>query len=85
MKKTQKIRVFSVRQSAPPKLLKNKGFIPWNNPFFSCNLSLFSVLYMYIMIKKTLTERIKEARKRNYLTLLDILDILITNQKKGLI
>ena len=38
---------------------------------------------MYIMIKKTLKERIKEPKKRNYLTLLDILDILLTNQKKG--
>ena len=40
-----------------------------------------SVQYMYIMIKKTLTERIEEAKKRNYLTLLDILDILLN--KKG--
>ena len=40
-----------------------------------------SVQYMYIMIKKTLTERIEEAKKRNYLTLLDLLDILIN--KKG--
>ena len=44
-----------------------------------------SVLYMYIMIKKTLTERIEEAKKKNLLTLLDLLDILLTNQKKGLI
>ena len=36
---------------------------------------------MYIMIKKTLTERIEKAKKRNYLTLLDILDILLN--KKG--
>ena len=40
-----------------------------------------SVQYMYIMIKKTLKERIEEAKKRNYLTLLDILDILLN--KKG--
>jgi len=40
---------------------------------------------MYIMIKKTLTERIEEAKKKNLLTLLDLLDILLTNQKKGLI
>ena len=40
-----------------------------------------SVQYMYIMIKKTLTERIEEAKKRNYLTLLDLLDILLN--KKG--
>ena len=40
-----------------------------------------SVQYNYIMIKKTLTERIEEAKKRNYLTLLDLLDILIN--KKG--
>ena len=39
-----------------------------------------SVQYMYIMIKKTLTERLEEAKKRNYLTLLQILDILITNK-----
>ena len=44
-----------------------------------------SVLYMYIMIKKTLTERIEEAKKKNLLTLLDLLDILLTNNKKGLI
>ena len=36
---------------------------------------------MYIMIKKTLTERIEEAKKRNYLTLLDLLDIILN--KKG--
>jgi len=36
---------------------------------------------MYIMIKKTLTERIEEAKKKNLLTLLDLLDILIN--KKG--
>ena len=40
---------------------------------------------MYIMIKKTLTERIEEAKKKNLLTLLDLLDILLTNNKKGLI
>ncbi len=44
-----------------------------------------SVQYMYIMIKKTLKERIELAKKRNYLTLLQILDILLTNNKKGLI
>ena len=44
-----------------------------------------SVQYMYIMIKKTLTERIEEAKKKNLLTLLDLLDILLTNNKKGLI
>ena len=38
---------------------------------------------MYIMIKKTLTERIEEAKKKNLLTLLDLLDILIN--KKGTI
>ena len=36
-----------------------------------------SVQYNYIMIKKTLKERIEEAKKRNYLTLLQILDILL--------
>ena len=40
-----------------------------------------SVQYNYIMIKKTLTERIEEAKKKNLLTLLDLLDILIN--KKG--
>ena len=40
---------------------------------------------MYIMIKKTLPERIEEAKKKNLLTLLDLLDILLTNNKKGLI
>ena len=40
-----------------------------------------SVQYNYIMIKKTLTERIEEAKKRNYLTLLDLLDIILN--KKG--
>ena len=40
---------------------------------------------MYIMIKKTLTERIEEAKKKNLLTLLDLLNILLTNNKKGLI
>ena len=39
-----------------------------------------SVQYNYIMIKKTLKERIEEAKKRNYLTLLQILDILL-NEK----
>jgi|TARA_B100000530_G_scaffold38934_1_gene22455 hypothetical protein len=33
------------------------------------------------MIKKTLTERIEEAKKKNLLTLLDLLDILLN--KKG--
>ena len=37
---------------------------------------------MYIMIKKTLKERIEEAKKRNYLTLLEILDILYNESKK---
>ena len=39
-----------------------------------------SVQYNYIMIKKTLKERIELAKKRNYLTLLQILDILLTNK-----
>ena len=39
-----------------------------------------SVQYNYIMIKKTLKERIELAKKRNYLTLLQILDILL-NEK----
>ena len=44
-----------------------------------------SVLYVYMIKKKTLQERIENAKKRNYLTLLQILDILLTNNKKGLI
>ena len=40
-----------------------------------------SVLYVYMIKKKTLQERIEDAKKRNYLTLLDILDILLN--KKG--
>ena len=44
-----------------------------------------SVLYMYMIKKKTLKERIELAKKRNYLTLLQILDILLTDNKKGLI
>ena len=40
-----------------------------------------SVLYVYMIKKKTLQERIEDAKKRNYLTLLQILDILLN--KKG--
>tara|TARA_E500000178_G_scaffold293121_1_gene297753 strand:- start:107 stop:250 length:144 start_codon:yes stop_codon:yes gene_type:complete len=43
------------------------------------------IVYMYMIKKKTLQERIEEAKKRNYLTLLQILDILLTENKKGLI
>ena len=43
------------------------------------------VYYVYMIKKKTLQERIEDAKKRNYLTLLQILDILLTNNKKGLI
>ena len=39
-----------------------------------------SVLYVYMIKKKTLKERIEKAKKRNYLTLLQILDILL-NEK----
>ena len=39
-----------------------------------------SVLYVYMIKKKTLQERIENAKKRNYLTLLQILDILL-NEK----
>ena len=39
-----------------------------------------SVLYVYMIKKKTLKERIEEAKKRNYLTLIQIFDILITNK-----
>ena len=51
----------------------------------ACFLCPFSVLYVYMIKKKTLQERIEDAKKRNYLTLLQILDILLTNNKKGLI
>mgnify|MGYP005739064415 FL=1 len=44
-----------------------------------------SVLYVYMIKKKTLKERIEDAKKRNYLTLLQILDMLLTDNKKGLI
>ena len=65
MKKVQKIRVFRVRQLALSKVLKNKGFIPWNSPFFSCNLSDFSVYYknnnkkerLYIMTIQQIYEK----------------------------
>jgi len=39
-----------------------------------------SVLYVYMIKKKTLKEKIKEAKKRNLLTLLQIFDIIITNK-----
>lgn len=32
--------------------------------------------------KKTLQQRIQEAKKRNYLTLLQIFDIIINNKQK---
>ena len=39
-----------------------------------------SVLYVYMIKKKTLKERIEEAKKRNYLTLLQIFGIILTNK-----
>ena len=39
-----------------------------------------SVLYVYMIKKKTLQERIEDAKKRNYLTLLQIFDIIINNK-----
>jgi len=39
-----------------------------------------SVLYVYMIKKKTLQERIENAKKRNYLTLLQILDIILNNK-----
>ena len=39
-----------------------------------------SVLYVYMIKKKTLKERIEDAKKRNYLTLLQILDIILNNK-----
>ena len=39
-----------------------------------------SVLYVYMIKKKTLKEKIKDAKKRNLLTLLQIFDIIITNK-----
>lgn len=43
-------------------------------------MHVISVLYVYMTKKKTLKERIEEAKKRNYLTLLQIFDIIITNK-----
>ena len=40
------------------------------------------VYYVYMIKKKTLQERIEDAKKKNYLTLLQILDILINNNNK---
>ena len=51
----------------------------------ACFICGTSVLYVYMIKKKTLQERIEDAKKRNYLTLLQILDILLTDDKKGLI
>mgnify|MGYP001431968736 FL=1 len=39
-----------------------------------------SVLYVYMIKKKTLQERIEDAKKRNLLTLLQIFDIIINNK-----
>ena len=39
-----------------------------------------SVLYEYMIKKKTLQERIIDAKKRNLLTLLQIFDIIINNK-----
>ena len=39
-----------------------------------------SVLYVYMIKKKTLQERIEDAKKRNLLTLLQIFDILLNNK-----
>ena len=39
-----------------------------------------SVLYVYMIKKKTLQERIRDAKKRNLLTLLQIFDIIINNK-----
>ena len=38
------------------------------------------IVYMYMIKKKTLAERIEDAKKRNLLTLLQIFDILINNK-----
>ena len=39
-----------------------------------------SVLYVYMIKKKTLQERIEDAKKRNLLTLLQIFDIILNNK-----
>ena len=39
-----------------------------------------SVLYVYMIKKKTLQERIEDAKKRNLLTLLQIFDIIFNNK-----
>ena len=46
----------------------------------ACFLYHFSVLYVYMIKKKTLQERIEDAKKRNLLTLLQIFDIIINNK-----
>lgn len=40
------------------------------------------IVYVYMIKKKTLQERIEDAKKKNYLTLLQILDIIINNNNK---
>ena len=40
------------------------------------------IVYMYMIKKKTLTERIEDAKKRNLLTLLQIFDIIMTTNNE---
>ena len=46
----------------------------------ACFMHGTSVLYVYMIKKKTLTERIEDAKKRNLLTLLQIFDIIMSNK-----
>ena len=46
----------------------------------ACFMHGISVLYVYMIKKKTLQERIEDAKKRNLLTLLQIFDIIINNK-----
>ena len=48
----------------------------------ACRWLLFLIGYMYMIKKKTLKERIQEAKKRNYLTLLQIFDIILINNER---
>ena len=45
MKKIAENKGFSSFFNKTRKLLKNKGFNWWNNPFFSCIMLRFSVYY----------------------------------------
>ena len=46
----------------------------------ACFMHETMVYYVYMIKKKTLQERIEDAKKRNLLTLLQIFDIIINNK-----